>query len=119
MPGLDPGIHQNEEAFFIAMDGWVTPDKHEPVSACRANQFRSIFLRSSFPCALEATKTGAPKNDFREPDQAALACPALVQKIFLFRFFGKWCHSSGIPRPPWRGASRSSRTLSAGCDGRH
>jgi hypothetical protein len=97
------------------MDCRVKPGNDGPVSACRANQFRSIFLRSSFPCALEATKTGAPKNDFREPHQADLACPAPAGKIFLFRFFGKWCHPPAVPR----GASRSSRTLSAGCDGRH
>jgi hypothetical protein len=31
-----------------------------------------------FPALVQPLKTGAPKNDFREPHQADLACPALA-----------------------------------------
>jgi hypothetical protein len=43
--------------------------------------------------------------------------PAPPRKIFLFRFFRNWCF---MRRPALvkRGASRSSRTLGAGCGGR-
>src|SRR5581483_2918282 len=45
-------------------------------------------------------------------------CQALRQKIFCFRFSELCGCLRAVPRLTRRGASRSSRTLGAGCDGR-
>jgi hypothetical protein len=56
-------------------------------------------------------------HDFREPFQADLGCPALGSKIFLFTKIRN-CDFLVASCTHKRGASRSSRTLDVGCDGR-
>jgi hypothetical protein len=56
-------------------------------------------------------------RDFLQQFQVDLSCPASIAKIFYFRFSEN--HVSLSPSCfPWRGGSRSSRTLETGCGGR-
>jgi hypothetical protein len=50
--------------------------------------------------------------------KSAKSCPALARKIFLFFRRPNQSYVSRCPAPLKRGASRSSRTLGAGCGGR-
>src|SRR6185437_6238134 len=88
---------------------------------------RNFPKQSSFkgwPCKLRpieelaASRNPLRRNrDFLPQFQLDHPCPALRTKIFLFHF--SEIHVS-LPAScfPWRGGSRSSRTLEAGCGGR-
>jgi hypothetical protein len=78
-------------------------------------QFCLMSLRAS---ASRGEKSRAPKFQFREPIQADLGRPDVLQKIFRFARDPKSnLQILGHPAST-SGASRSSRTLEAGCGGR-
>src|SRR5258708_5197050 len=69
---------------------------------------RTVRIRPKFP---------APKIEFRQSPQADLGRPVLARKITALHSFDSAAFLV-VSRARKRGASRSSRTLSAGCDGR-
>ncbi len=87
----------------------VEAEGHKPI----------VIRRSSRSCvtSLLLLLALARKNEIRPRSQADLPCPVPQQKIFLFLFFG--IHGCITPsRPIERGASRTSRNVGVGCDGR-
>lgn len=78
-----------------------------------------VICKSSKACvtSLLLFLARARRNEIRPRSQADLPCPVPPRKIFLFLFFR--IHDCIFPsRPIERGASRTSRNVGAGCDGR-
>ena len=62
-------------------------------------------------------RSRAPSARFVERDQVDATCPALIEKIIRFSFHPNQIYRRLVPTP-WRGVSRSSRTLGSECGGR-
>ena len=85
--------------------------------ARRANQFGRFLDWHRLPNAKRREKLRARKNRFHEPFQSDLGGPVPNAKKFRFPFRSIRWQFRRIP-PRSEGRCASSRTLSAGCDGR-
>jgi hypothetical protein len=84
-------------------------------TACRATHLRNLVSQRAMRVRFPQQNHPRPKTDFRCRINPIAADRSMIKNISI-SFFQKSC-SLALSRAHKRGVSRSSRTLSAGCDG--